>query len=518
MMQRQVVDPIAQARELWQQVVYRKWIVLFSSILLCAISLIVISLLPDYYVATTSVLVDPQQIPDRYVTATVTTDPTQRLNTITQEVLSATRLQQIIDMLKLYPELRNVWSQEEIIDYMRKNITIQVKQGSEHNMSAFIISYTGKDPNVVAQVANQLASSFIEWNLSVREQQATGTTEFLNSQLQDAKKALAEQDAKISDFKMKHLGEMPEQLQANTQNVARLQVSLQANADALNRLEQEKLLLTQAPESAAPIASAPVGVSSERTQLQAEQNALITRLADLRARYTEDHPDVAETKRRLQEVEHQLKNLGPEKAVNATNSSPSAPPPSPNALRLQIIDREMKRLQQQQAQLEAQINRYQSKMDATPLREQQLADLSRDYANSKDHYQSLMDKSFAADMAMDLERKQKAERFTILDPARIPEKPVKPNRLLLIAILLPVCFLLPAGAVIGVDRFHGTINSERELRSLLRDAPALLCRVPFIETPEYASGQRRLARISVMGILACCVVVAAVVWKIRPRI
>ena len=508
MIRHQNLDPVTQVKELWQLVVYQKWFVLQATVLLIAISIAVISTLPDYYVATTTVLVDPQKIPEKYVSATVTDDPTQRLNTLTQEALSATRLQQIIEQQQLYAEMRKSSSLEEIIDRFRKDITIDVKQGSERNMSAFTITYTGRSPHLAAQVANQLAAGFIETNLAVREQQATSTTEFLAAQLQDAKKTLEQQEAALGEFKMRHLGEMPEHLQANSQALANLQVSLQANVDALNRLDQEKTLLMQAPEPGRTPAGAVI--ISERTRLEAEQDALVSQLAELRTRYVEGHPDVVQARSRLEEVRRQLRDLPPEAA-------PSVAATSPGGVRLQIVEREMTRLQEHQKHLLDEQNRYQAKVDAVPLREQQIADLSRDYENSKEHYQSLLDKTFGAGMAMDMERKQKAERFTILDIARVPEKPTKPNRLALLAVALPFCFLLPAGMVVATDKVKGTLNTERDLGSMLENDASIIGQIPLIKTPSQLRREWRNAAFSIAGSLACCVAIIVFLLKVHPR-
>src|SRR6476620_11019273 len=183
---------------------YRGWIFL-GTVMLSLAGCTFVMLMPDRYKASTTILVDPQKVPEKYVSPTVSSDPGQRLTTITQQVLSTTRLQQIIDDMQLYPELRGKVSREELIELMRKDIAISVKQGSSSEMSSFSIEYEGRQRQQVAQVANQLAASFIEWNLKSREQQAQDTTEFLAAQLKDAKLNLEQQESKLSAFKMSHL-------------------------------------------------------------------------------------------------------------------------------------------------------------------------------------------------------------------------------------------------------------------------------------------------------------------------
>src|ERR1700743_696389 len=173
---------------------YRGWIFL-GTVLLSLAGCAVVLLMPDRYKASTTILVDPQKVSEKYVSSTINSDPTQRLTTITQQVLSTTRLQQIIDDMQLYPELRGKVSREELIELMRKDINITVKQSAGNGLSAFTIEYEGRQRQQVAQVANQLAGSFIEWNEKSREQQAQDTTEFLAAQLKEAKQNLEEKQA-----------------------------------------------------------------------------------------------------------------------------------------------------------------------------------------------------------------------------------------------------------------------------------------------------------------------------------
>src|SRR5215471_17469316 len=347
---------------------YAWWIVL-GTILFSAAGTVFVLLLPDHYKASTTILVDPQKVPEKYVSPTVSSDPGQRLNTITQQVLSSTRLQQIIDDMQLYPELRGKISREELIDLMRKDITITVKQGSSAGLSAFTIEYEGRRRETVAQVANQLAASFIQWEVKSREQQAQDTTEFLDSQLNDAKRNLEEQEAKVSAFKMRHLGEMPEQQAGNLQALSQLQTQFQANVESLNRLEVERTLLGRGLESSNGTAVVKTTPVTERTKLEAERQQLKAQLQELQNRYTSAHPEVVEMAARVQRVEDRLKALPPDPTVPAT-------PPDNTAVtvRLQLIDRETKRLNDEQTRLTEQMGSYRGKVDAVPVVEQQMAE------------------------------------------------------------------------------------------------------------------------------------------------
>jgi polysaccharide chain length determinant protein (PEP-CTERM system associated) len=469
---------------------YRGWIFLGTVVFFLAGATFVL-LLPDHYKATTTILVDPQKVPEKYVSPTVSSDPAQRLSTISQQVLSATRLQQIIDDMQLYPELRGKVPREELIELMRKDITITVKQGSSAGLSAFTIEYEGRRRENVARVANQLAASFIEWNVKNREQQAQDTTEFLDSQLKEAKQNLEEQESKVSAFKMRHLGEMPEQQSANLQALSQLQTQFQANVESLNRLEVERTLLSRGLEnsSSGVVKTAPV---TERARLESERQLLKTKLQDLQSRYTSAHPEVVDVSSRLQSVEERLKTLPPDPVTPTVQDNNSV------AVRLQLLDRETKRLNDEQTRLTQQMNTYRSKVDAVPVVEQQMAELNRNYSVSKDHYQSLLDKTFSAGMAADLERRQQAEHFTILDLAQVPERPFKPQRQLMLMAVLVGALALSLGLAYLKDMLNGTFKMERELKALLPANVPLLAAVPKLQA---SADRRRAIRFAVFATL-----------------
>jgi polysaccharide chain length determinant protein (PEP-CTERM system associated) len=489
---------------------YRGWIFL-GTVLFSLVGFTFVLLMPDRYKASTTILVDPQKVSEKYVSPTVNSDPGQRLTTITQQVLSSTRLQQIIDDMQLYPELRGKTSREELIDLMRKDITITVKQGSSSGLSAFTIEYEGRQRQQVAQVANQLASSFIEWNVKSREQQSQDTTEFLDAQLKEAKQNLEAQEARLSAFKMRHLGEMPEQQPANMQALTQLQGQFQANADALNRLEVERTLLSRGLESTTSSTVKTVPVVTERQKLEGERRQLKSQLQDLQNRYTSAHPEVVDTASRLQRVEERLKALPSDPPIVAEVQDNTAV-----TVRLQLIDRETKRLNDDQQRITSQMASYRSKVDAVPVREQEMAELNRNYSVSKEHYQSLLDKTFSAGMAADLEKKQQAEHFTILDIAQVPEKPFKPKRAMLFAGAFIFALALSLMLAYLKDMLTGTLKLERELKAMLPANVPLLAAVPQLES---AADRRRSIRFAVFAVviaLVGCALEAGLFLQLHP--
>ena len=503
--------PITQVLEYLQVVRRHKWWVYLMTLGLTLCAFIAIALLPNKYKATTTVEVDPQKVPEQFVSELVRVSPLDRLQTISQEVMSETRLQQIIDRWNLYPQVRLKSTREAVIEQMRSDITIEVKQ-SGGGLAIFSITYVGKDPGTVANVTNQLASDFIEWNLKSREQHATGTTEFLNTQLQEAKRVLEEQETKLRQYKMSHLGELPQQQEAILHTLSSFQSELQANAGNLNRLDEERMFLTQLPESVSMSGGNPQ--LSERARLEIEKNQLEARLGELHRRYTDEFPEVKEVVRRLNHVNESLIALPADKPSETSTSR--VVKPTATGLRLEVIGREMKRLGEEQKRIREQITSYQAKVEAIPRREQELKDITRDYDISKARYDSLLGKNYSADMSNELDSQQKGQRFIILDPARVPERPFKPSRLKLMAVSLFMSFFSSVVFVVVKEYLDPRVKTEREIRVAYPEPIPLLAAVPHIQSPIERRRYLRFVAFALSFSILAIVAVAGLLWKIHP--
>lgn len=500
-------SPTVSAKQLIGIMRKHAHVVFLSSLLLAAFGIVVTSLLPNVYRATTTILVDPQKIPEKYVTSTVTTDPNARMNTLTQQVLSASRLQEIINKDDLYPELRRRKSREEVLDFMRKKTEIEIKSSPEpeQGLSSFTISYEDKNRMLVALITNQLASSFIDWNLKVRQQQAISTTQFLGGELQRAKQGLEEQESQLEAFKMRHAGATPDELNANLQALSRLQSEAQSNVDAVSRLDQERIMLTQVR----PMDSQFTPLT-DRDRLLQEKHRLENERWSLKRQFTDTYPDVITVTEQLKNVNARLETM-PEPAKNSIESY------DPNTqVRLTLIEKEIQRHKSQIAMLQRQMQSYQWKVDSVPVLETQLAELTRNYEASRQNYQSLLDKTFSAGMSEELERKQQAERFTVLDPAKTPEKPISPKRIPIMIAVLFAAILLPAGLVIGTHLLSGTIKSEAELKDMLPSGVPILGTIPPIESKLDLRRKRFINVQTVVVSLATCIALVIFLSKIRP--
>jgi polysaccharide chain length determinant protein (PEP-CTERM system associated) len=433
---------------------------------------------PREYRASTLILVTPQKVPEDFIRPTVTARIEDRLQSIGQEIMSRTRLEQVINEFKLYQEEAKSLRLEEVVEIMQKNVQVQIK-GKE---GYFTISYIGKDPRVVTLVTNKLASLFIEENLKLREQQAVGTSEFLSIELNATKAKLEEQEGIISDFKRKYMGELPEQREANLRVLDQLQMQSQRIGDSIKAAQDRRLLIQKQLQdyeilintaSLAAQEEAAIGISASTpsfpaaavkpknpyaAQLEQYQNYL----SELQAKYTEKHPDILLAKKKITDLEAKSAQFeaGQAEAEKAEKEKPPAKagaPQKPSTAKRGVsldprlnprykelenqlisVDLEIERLKQDDVKVRNQIVLYRQRIESTPSREQALAVLTRDYNNTREAYALLLTKSQAAQQAENLERRQKGEQFKILDPARIPEKPYRPDipKILLVGVFL----------------------------------------------------------------------------------
>ncbi len=443
----------------------RKWYIVIPLVLCVLVSFGVYKHLPKVYKATTLILVQPQRVPESYVRATITDSVAGRLSTIGQEILSRTRLEKVIQEFNLYSEVRNDVPMEGIVEMMRHavEVKVQVSPQNERTQNSFSISFEGKDPKTVMMVTNKLASLFIEENLRVRESQAEGTAEFLSKELMEMEDRLKQKEYAMRNFKERSMGQLPQQLDANLRILERLQQQLQTTSENMRAAEDRSMLLqnqieqlrTRGQFSMSQRPHGDTGTGTEGIGRQGipedplinELNNLKRELASAQSKYKESHPDVIDLKKKIANLELKVKKLFERQEAERTGTerngqegvgeeSLSSFTLDPNTARLVAQYREQydsavleaKRAKEEAKNLKEQISIYQKRIEDTPRREQEIALLTRDYDLLKTNYQSLMGKKMEAQMAENLERKQQGEQFKILDPARVPVKPVKPDR------------------------------------------------------------------------------------------
>src|SRR6202167_2788112 len=269
--------------------------------------------LPSRYRSSTLILVEQPTMPKDYVTPNVNDDLQDRLRSITQQILSRTRLLHIIDQLNLYADPHNHLSADDKVEGMRKQIEIELVRDTENRVSSFNVYYSAHDPHVAQQVTSELTNLFISENLEVRQQQSEDTTTFLESQLETARKTLSDQEEQIRQFKGQHVGEMPGQLASNLQILSGLQSQLQNEQDSLNAARQQHVYLQTLADQYRALQG--TSKSSDGTTtgglpaLDQELDKLKAQLADLKSHYTDRHPDVRKVKDQIAETEKMREQL-----------------------------------------------------------------------------------------------------------------------------------------------------------------------------------------------------------------
>jgi succinoglycan biosynthesis transport protein ExoP len=518
-----------QLAEYWGLVRRRHWYILIP--LFCVWLLVWVAswFIPSAYRSGTLILVEQPAVPQQFVTSNIQEDLQSRLDSISQQILSRTRLLHIIEQLDLYPKLRAKKSPDEVVDQMRRDIEIElVRSTDKDRLTSFNVFYQSDNPRLAQEVTNELTNLFISENLEARQQQSENTTKFLETQLDEARRKLAEQEQRVRQFKDEHLGELPTQTQANLQILSGLQAQLQSQEDALNRARQQNTYLESMIgqyRSLQKSLNRPDGtVVAGLPAIDRELDRLRAQLTDLSSRYTEKHPDIRKIQSqiaRLEKTRQQLAN-NPSAADQDTSTSPSTyrdvkdmGPLLDLESQLKANQIEIKNHQTEINQILARISDYQARLNRAPAREQQLQDITRDYEQSRADYDSLLAKKNQSQLATNLEKTQQGEHFRVVDPPNLPVKPYQPNRLKLSMIGLFAGLALGAVFTIGAEMADDRVYSERVLKKLA--GVEVIAEVPPLNTPEEEREQRKSIGIAVLatGIVFFVIAVGSAITFLR---
>ena len=511
----------------------RRMLALLPFVFLLAAAASLAFFLPSLWTARATVLVNRPEIPEAFVKSTVNTDVDARLLTLTHDVLDTPRLSKIIEENNLYPSLRRSKPMPDVVDRMRKDINIDVleakeRRGRESTALVFTVAYTTTDPVVSARVTNTLASLFSEENSRQREQQAVGTSEFLEAQLRELRTKLATQEQKITAYKEQNLGELPEQKEVNLRTLERLQQQLSLAYENNRRATERRQNISQSMNNL-DLASAMAGTGGATLvgptvtpgeTAAARLSILRQELAALQPIYSDKYPDVIQAKEQIRILERRLADE--EKKAAAAAAAPKSAKPdmsrSSRDMQLAVQNPYVLSLMQQrdQADVEAkasadeikgltsQIATYQRRLEMTPKREQELALITRDYETTREMFRQLLAKRGEADIAAELEQRQKGEKFRVIEQARLPERPAGPNRLRLLIVGFVLALGAAGVAVVLAEQVDTSYRRAEEVRATA--GVPVLSTIPRIVTEDdrlHAARQRRMALAAVaVGLLA----------------
>jgi uncharacterized protein involved in exopolysaccharide biosynthesis len=512
----------------------RKTALLLAGTVVFAIGVLVALLLPPSYRSTATILIEEQEIPQDLVRTTITSFADQRIQVISQQVMTRANLMQIVEKYGLYTSERKRETTEEILERMRKDIKLDLvnsevtdRRGGGRTSAtiAFTLSYDSQYPDKAQKVANELTSLYLNENLQIRKQKADETTSFLARESEQLGQRVSEIDEKLSGFKTRNQGRMPELAQINMSMRDRTDSELLDTERALTSIEErrfylESQLATIKPNT--PIISSSgerildpsdrlktlraqyagmegvyspehPDMSRMRRQIQAleketgaaqdgnEEGKQVTRLktdlATLRNRYADDHPDVVRLKASIASLE--------DPSATARRSEPEARPKKPEnpafltlQAQLEGLNAEARSLTKRRQELRARMSSLESRLEKTPEVERDYLELARDRENTVLRYRQVKAKLMEAEVAQELEQARKSERFSLIDPAQFPEKPRSPNRPAILLIGLILALGSGAGSVALLEVLDNSVRNSRDLSRLL--AVPMMSIVPYI--------------------------------------
>jgi polysaccharide chain length determinant protein (PEP-CTERM system associated) len=445
----------------------RFWLILTSTILLLGVGIGVSHIIPPQYQSQTLILIEQQKVPEDYVKPVVEQDLGALLASMKEQILSRSRIEPIIKRYNLFAQGQA--SMDDRVALMQNAIGIKpIPSGQSGGMPGFFIMFKAQDAHTAQQVCSEIASLFVSENLNARQQSAEGTTAFLKQQLDDSKKNLDAQDAKLATFQQKYFGRLPEQEQSNTNTLQALTTQLDAVTQSLNRNQQDVTFLqamvaqqTHDLQYAEPAAASAV-VDERKTEL----NRLIAQRQALNALYTPDHPDVVEISHKIAELQAQIARASAEPAPAVAAPTFNRPdPPQLQQLKAQLraAQQAMADAKQEQAGIEQQVRNYESRIASSPQVEEEYKQITRDHETALEFYNSLLKKMNESSMATALEQRQQGEQFLMMDAPNLPEAPIFPNRLMFAAGGL--AFGLFLGMLLAglLEYLNTTLRSERDV-------------------------------------------------------
>ncbi len=461
------------------------WILPLSTLILGGMGLGATFVLPKRFTSQTMVLVVQPTVGPDYVKPVVTEDLNHRLASMKEQILSRTRLQPIVEKFGLYPEVRGQVHIEDLVERLRTAVEIKPLEPTPGTQSrqlpGFYVDVTFDNPQIAQQICTEITSMFLEQNARERKQQANETTSFLSKQLEEAKKNLDDQDAKLAQFKRQYLGSLPEEEQSNLNILTGMNAQLEANTQALSRAHQDKAfnesLIGQLETN---WKASQTGQNPETADQQL--GALQEQLASLQARYTSEHPDVIKLKSRMEELKKRMAGTPKNNpSANGSTQASAAEPPQLQQLRAKLRQDDMNitDLTKRQGQIQDQIRLLQDRVQASPMVEQQLKELTRSYQTAQDFYNDLLKKRQNAGVAGDLESQQQSEQFRVYDPPSLPDRPSFPKKLYFagggfgggLALGLAILYLIAIG-----DK---SMHTERDIELALK--LPVLALVPLLE-------------------------------------
>ena len=527
-------------------------------VLILGIGLLIALAWPPTYRSSATILIEEQQIPTELVQSTVTSYASQRIQTISQRVMTRNNLMDIIDKFNLYAVERKRETTEEILARMRKDINLEmisadvVDPRTGRPMAAtiaFALAFQGKYPEQVQKVANELTTLYLQENIKTRASKAHETLTFLSDEADRLNQQIASLEKSLATFKEANANSLPElqpllreqieradreytdaatqiraledrrfylqgqlgQLEPYGQDVnlspgARLKALRTQYATAIARYSPDHPDITRLKREIESL-ERETGQVSAKDSLLDQIAALKIELASLQEKYSDEHPDVVRIKREIAGLEDTLAKTPASKDVG--QRSPDNPAYVTLQAQLNSTENEIRSLQSKRAQLEQKRAEYEQRLIAMPQVEGEFRKLTRDLQNASTKYQEIRAKQMQAQVAQQLETESKGERFTLIDPPVLPEEPIKPNRPAIMFLSLALALGVSLGYAAVAENLDKTVRGAKGILATMQIAP--LAVIPYLANDQETSKQKRKRRLLVFGAVAIVFLAIALV-------
>lgn len=457
----------------------RKWVVILPFVAGLGLSLAAATQITERYRSETFIMVMPQRISQEILPQMMNDRIEDRLPSISDQILSRSRLEKIITEFDLYAEQRNRGAiMEDIVQQMRtKDINVGV---DGRGKQSFRVSYEAGDPIVAHKVTERLASLYIEENQRDKDNLAQNTSAFLESELEATRSKLLEAESRLAEYKKRYAGQLPSQADSNLQAIQNAQLQLQSVAATINRARERRLMVQQQLGDAenTPVAAPQVDVSvaGSAPQLTAAQQleTAESALAAAKRRYTPDHPDIRTMERAIKELRAKADAEAREPAAKPVRALSAAELARQKRIRdlqgeITIIDQQLASAEQEERSLKNTISSYEGLLAGVPTREAELVQLNRDYATLDESYKELLKKKEASELAANVERRQIGESFRVLDAASMPQRPFNRMRRLQVVVAGALGGLALGLGLIGFREFRdSSFKSEDDVVRVLQ--------------------------------------------------
>jgi protein tyrosine kinase modulator len=555
--------PSVDLRERWLAYWRRRSTFLIVAVVSALAAVSFAALLPSAYRSTATILIEQQEIPQELVRSVITSFADQRVQVISQRVMTTQNLLSLVDRYNLYPDIRRAQPREVLLDKLRSDIgmrmisadVIDPRSGRPTQATiAFSVSYQSRSPDLALKVANDLTSLYLNENLTSRTQLGHQTATFFSEESARQAAHIADLDKNLTAFKQKHSNDLPELVQLNLQTMERTELELHDAQNKLDALDSQRVLLEAQLAQINPTSQVFSDTGQRVMGPEDRLKALKSQLASYKARFAPGHPDIVSTEREVEGLESQVKSdddtgdrlreldeakaqlararekysadhpdvvrlqrtvdglEGAVEAASKTGKRREATTHSDNPVYIQVKGQldalavEQDRSVKRRDELQAKFDDYERRMAKSPEVEREFHSMSRELETAQLEYRQILAKQTEAQVSENLESERKGERFTMIEPPQMPEKPISPNRFLIVVMGLLLSLGLGIGAAAAHESFDASVRGPNDIRQLLQ-VPALAS-IPIIVTAEDRSRRKKMIRYSWGGSVAAVILIA----------